>query len=252
MSGLAAGIAGAVGVAGLASSLISHHKDAEAEKKLRDPFYKVQDEYVENRNEAAVMASGGTPDATKNYMTGELQRGLGSTVGAIGRTGGGINEASLLLDQYNRGLEGIGAQDAQQHLDNIKYFHKVNADLAGQKTMQWSINKYQPYEEKLKALKQAEATDKQNEWNSIASIGTSGVSAVTGGQNAALLKKLFAQKNQVADPYQLSSTTPPSATFNPAMAATGAQGPAAAPGSIDPNSFSSGALIQPVDSSDNS
>lgn len=181
-------------------------KDEQELSRLRQPFYKIQNEYFENKNISQELASGGLPPQQKEFLTGQAERGYGSGLDAILKTGGGVNAASMLLDKYNQEIGKIGAEDASQHLANIQYFQKANADLAGQKTMQWSINEYQPYEAKLKELKQNIATDEANKWGGLTTALSSMIGAGTANQNAGLMKKLFSKPTDsglstIQDPY---------------------------------------------------
>lgn len=197
------GVAGATEIAAFAISAIDAHKKQKELDRLRQPFYKVQDEYYQNRNQAAELASGGTPQQELNYMTSEAGRGLGSSLDAIIKSGGGLNDASLLLDQYYRQIGKIGSDSAQQHLNNIQYFHQQNAQIAGEKTKAWAINEYQPYQQKLQELKAAKAQDTQNEFNAAMALAGTATSASSGGQNAGLTKNLLAKSG---DGYQSAAS----------------------------------------------
>lgn len=172
----------------LISSLGKLKKDKEEQAKLKTPFYKVQDEYYQNRNMANEMAQGGLGAATKDYATTQGERGLGAGIKGILGAGGDPNDISHLFDSYDRSIDRISSADAQAHLDNIKYFTQANKDLAGQKTTAWGINEYKPYQDKLSELTNRRAADEKSAWNGasgiIGSIGAVG----TGMQNEALLK----------------------------------------------------------------
>lgn len=253
MSGLAvaAGAGVVLGGAQFFSGLSKQKKEEKALQNLKQPFYKIQDEVVQNKNIAEGLAGGGIPQQQKDYLTGQAERGLGSSLGAIERTGGGINESSMLLDQYNQQIGKIGAEDSAQHLNNIQYFMKANSDLAAEKTKQWSINEYQPYEAKLKELKQNIATDEQNKWAGLSTAISSGVGGVTANSNANLMKKLFSQGGKVSDPYASSTRFDPRAV-TPGVQQTGATGgsPAGDFSGIDPGFVPTGVTFGDV--SDNS
>lgn len=151
-----------------AAQLISGTKNLKQDKadlaKLRQPFYKVQDEYLQNRNLAAAEAGGGVSSASKDLYSSESQRGLGAGVSALLQGGGDMNMISGLFDKYNRNTMGLAAEDSQAHQKNIQYFMGANKDLAGQKTTQFVVNELQPYENKLKELTQRIQSDKANQW----------------------------------------------------------------------------------------
>ena len=190
ISGLLIGGAVAQTGLGIAKSLegFSDAKKAKQEMdNLKTPFYKIQDEYQQNRDIAAQQAQQGMGSAQRDYQTQEAQRGLGAGIGATLQGGGDVNNIGRLLQGYNQSIGATAANDAQMHLENINRFFERNKDLAGQKTMQWSLNEYQPYERKLNELKQRMAAAKQNEFGGL-SDAISGVSAAgTGLQNTNLL-----------------------------------------------------------------
>lgn len=166
-------------------------KAREELSRLKSPFYKIQDEYIQNRNQAAAMAQQGLPQATKDYLTEQSQLGLGSAIGGISQTGGSPNGFSSLFESFDRGIRRTAAEDAAAQLENIKYFQQANKDLAGQKTMQWSINEYQPYQAKLKELTQRIGAAKTNQNNALQGA-ISGLGAVgTAVENSNLMSKLF-------------------------------------------------------------
>lgn len=167
----------------------SQKKKDEAElARLTPAFYKIQDEYTQNRNDAAGLAQGGLTQGAKDYYGDQAGRGLGTGVSGILSAGGSPNDIAKLFDNYNTGIKSLGVADSEEKINNIKYFHQVNKDLAGQKTIQWGVNEYQPYQNKLKELTQRIGADKLNKNNALNSaIGS--VSAIgTGMTNNSLLK----------------------------------------------------------------
>jgi hypothetical protein len=161
-------------------------------RKLKDPFYKIQNEYIQNRDIAGNMASGGLPESTKNYVTQEAQRGLGTSLSALGQNGGGVNDVARLNDVYMNSIDKVAAEDAQAKLGNIQNFFNANKEVAGQKTIQWTLNEYRPFERKLKEITQRIGAAKQNQNTglntAISSVGAAG----TALSNNDLMNKLFA------------------------------------------------------------
>lgn len=248
---VAAGATVAIGGVKFFEGLSSKKKDEKELNSLHQPFYQVQSEYFQNRNLAEQQAGQGLNSATKQYQTQEAQRGLSAGLGDILKAGGDVNDTSMLLSQYNNSLSKTAGEDAQQHAANIGYFMNANKDLAGQKTTQWSINEYQPYEAKLKELKQNVGADKQNEIGGLTTAAGGLTAGITGNQNASLIKKLLA-KTTPEDPYLSGPMKAHRDSFNPGLANASMGGdPAAGMGSIDPNTFSRGALVTPQDTSDN-
>ena len=189
----------AKGGAQLYSSLHKLGKDKEELAKLKPAFYKVQDEYYQDKNQAAEMVQGGIPAATRDYATTEGERGLGAGIKGITASGGNPSDISHLFDSYDRSIDRISSADAQAHLDNIKYFTQANKELAGQKTTQWGVNEYKPYQDKLSELTARRGADEKSAWNGasgiIGSVGALGTSM----QNTDLLKSITSKNNAQTD-----------------------------------------------------
>lgn len=223
-------------------------KDRAESEALKKPFEQVQSEYYKNAQLAGQQASQGLSGDTKNFLTTEAQRGLGTSLSSVEAGGGGVNDVSRLLQGYQSNLGAIGAQDAEMHQKNIQYYMNANKDLAGQKTTQWAVNEYQPYENKLKELTERRAADALNVQDAINTGYGSLTSFATANQNSSLLKNLFAkQKTGVEDPYTADRWTKPQTA---AIGGTGAvASPAASYPTLNPNSGSGG--IQNADDMSN-
>lgn len=191
----------AVGVIGSVASLgYSVYKDVKSEKQdkqaaaegasLKRPFEKIQDEYYQNQNIAKEQATSGLPIDVKLGLQKQRDRGLSSSLDALKQGGGGPNDFGRLNSIYDDSLKNESAEDAQQHFANIQYLLGVNKDIAGQKTTQWGVNEYQPYESKLAEIQGRRTAAQTNEANavnqgigSITSITTSLKNAVGGYKN---------------------------------------------------------------------
>lgn len=175
----------------LLSSLGDEARKKRELAKLQMPFYNIQNEYYQNRNIAANEAQGGLPAATKDYLTSESQRGLGAGVSGILQSGGSPNDINKIFDSYNRNIDRTVAEDATAHTNNIQFYINQNANLAGQKNIQWALNKKQPYEEKLKQLTEGIAADKQNAFGGASTALGATASLGTSLENNSLLNSLF-------------------------------------------------------------
>lgn len=183
------------GVAQFVTGLKKEKQDDLELSQLKRPFYKIQDEYVQNRNLAANSAETGLPSATKKYLTSENQKGLSASFATLMQGGGSPNDIAKLFNTYSSSLNQTAAQDAAAHLENIQYFMSANKDLAGQKNIQFGINELQPYENKLKELTERKAADETTKWGGIGTaIGSTGA-AGTSLSNADLYKMLFGTGN---------------------------------------------------------
>lgn len=193
---IAGTIAGGIRAIGAGGQL---RRDKAELARLSPAFYEVQDEYYGNVNQAAELAHGGFTAASKDFYSDMAGRGLGTSISAVLSAGGTPNDISRIFDSYNTSIRKIGAEDAERQIANIKYFQNTAKDLAGQKTTQWAINEYQPYQNKLKELTQRIAADKQNIWSGITSAIGSAEAGVTSMQNQSLLNDLFKSSEKAAE-----------------------------------------------------
>lgn len=241
MSWVAAGVA----VVGIGTSVYKGIKAGKEKKKneealnsLSPSFYKIQDEYNQNKNIAASNASTGLPDSTKNYLTTESQRGLGSSLGFLNQSSeGGSNDAGRLFDTYLRSIDRTAAEDAQMKLNNINNFMNANKELAGQKTMQWTLNELRPYERKLKQFNNNIAAEKTNQNNALnEGIGYAS-SFGTAMSNSGLMNNLFSNNSDYGnvDTLQYNQPTTNVAQPNPTSFQAPQQGTWAAGTDINGN-----------------
>lgn len=174
------------GVQAIAGGIQANRARRELES-LEQPFYKIQDELLQNRNVSAQQAQIGVPQAVKDYMTAETQRGLGTAMGALTQTSGNPNNVADLFQAYQRGIQQNAAMDAQQKVTNLAQFMQQNQTVAGQKTMQWTINEFQPFQNKVQMLQQRIGQGNQMLGSGINTMMGAGASYVAGSQNQDLI-----------------------------------------------------------------
>lgn len=192
--GILAGVSSGFQAIGGATQL---EKDKDELNRLAPAFYKIQDEYYDNYNQAAQMAGQGLTANAKDYYGDMAGRGLGTAVSGTLQAGGSVNDISKIFDSYNNSIRTLGVQDSEAQIGNIKYFQQVGKDLAGQKTQQWVINEYAPYQNKLKELTKRIEADKQNIWKGVSGVIGGAATSVSAIQNEKLLNDLFKGVDQV-------------------------------------------------------
>lgn len=175
----------------LIDNIIKEGKTKKELESLQRPFYKIQDEYLQNRNFSAAMAQGGNPAAENDYLTGESQRGLSAGISGTLQSGGNPNDINRLFQSYNNNIDRTYADSAAQHLKNIQYYMEANKDVAGQKNIQFGVNELQPYQNKLAQLTGNSNAQQQNAYAGANTLIGSTSALGTSLENNALLKKLF-------------------------------------------------------------
>lgn len=206
-----AAVTGALGVgAGLLKTFGADKRLKEAQQEaeqLKDPFYKIQDEFYKNQNIAAEQAQGGLTQAAKDYFTSETERGFGAGIQGILAAGGSANDIATLNDSFNRSIFNATAADSQAQMENIKYFMKSNSDIADQKTIQFLLNEKQPYENKLADITNRVGAERQNIYGGISDIVGSIAGFGTAMQNKELYGNGTPQTSQLRrDPFEAQIT----------------------------------------------
>lgn len=193
MSYVAAGVA----IVGVGTSVYKgiHARNLEkkAEKErasLKDPFFKIQDEYYQNKNIAESNAQQGLTQASKDYQTIENQRGLGAGIKGELSQGGNPNAISGLLNNYTQSVDKTAEEDSQAHLQNIQYYMDQASNIGNEKQKQWGLNEDQPYQRKLKEITERINASKQNEDNAANEAIGSASAYATSRQNSKLIDAL--------------------------------------------------------------
>lgn len=213
VAGVASGVQAGVGLYKTIAGEIDKSKAKKELESLQQPFYKVQDELYQNRDIAARQAQMGLPQETLDYMTSENQTALASGLSAIGRGAGSVNNVADLYRMYQKSIQATAAQDAAERAKNINQFMATNAEVAGQETMQWVMNEFNPYQNKVKLLQGRIMQNMQTVGSGISDILGAGSSFVTFQQNQDLINALKRQQGggdaDFSDPllYRFGTTT---------------------------------------------
>lgn len=227
----------------------AHSADEAAKREgnaMKHPFYSIPSEDIINRNIAGSMAQQGLSSAEKQYAGEQRERGLATSAHALSETGAGVNQFGELNQVFADSLKSQSALDAQEHKANIDMFTKANSEISAQKGIQFGINELQPYESKLKEIQDRRIAAKTNENNAV-NEGIGSLSAAATGINS------YMETNPGTTNPASTTASPYNRTFGLSDVGGGAAGsPAAAFGSIDPNSWNPAATVQLPDSSDNS
>lgn len=163
---------------------------ADANKRAlvnRRPDYNIQQEYYDNQNIAENQAGQGfTSKTVDNYNT-QTERGLQATIDATLQGGGGPNAIQGAFGAYNLGNRNFAAADAEKQTENIRALYDRNKDLAGQKTQQWVLDKYKPFQDEAAAIAQEKNAGQQNISTGISEGIATAASVATAGVNASML-----------------------------------------------------------------
>lgn len=144
---IAAGLS--FGIKAITSAKQKHAAEQITKDNIR-PDYSIQAEYERNQRLAAQAAETGLTPEAKAYYEDLADEGFASGTNAILEGGGDLNTIGNLYQNRLQSDREIAARDSEARLQNIKNAMAANAELAGQKSMQWSLNEYEPYKDKAK------------------------------------------------------------------------------------------------------
>lgn len=195
VTAMAAGQA-VVGLGKTVAAAIDKRKARRELESLESPFYKIQEELLQNRDIAAQQAQLGVPQAIEDYMTTETQRGFGSSIMASNNQRLGANSVAELFDRYQRGVQANAAQQAQMVASQIGRFLDTNSTVAGQKVMQWTINEFNPFQNKVRNLQARIGQNNATMGSGISDLLSAGSTYAVGQQNNALLQSLGGNAGQ--------------------------------------------------------
>lgn len=154
----------------------------------KKPNYDIQQEYFDNQTIAQNLAGQGFNSKTVDNFNQESERGLQATIDATLQAGGGPNSIQSALTNYNYGNLRFAASDAEKRTQNIASLYDRNKELANQKVMQWTIDKYEKFKDEAAAITQERAAGQQN-INTGISEGVSVVAGLSGaGAYGGMLK----------------------------------------------------------------
>lgn len=218
---IGAAIVAGAGIAKAISGARQASRGRAIERSNVRPDYDISEEYFENRDIAAEMAQSGLgADALNFYRTG-AERGLTSSLSAVLQAGGGPNSVAGLYDAYQQGIGGIAAADAQAETNNIRYFLDRNTDVATQRTMQWTLDEYEPYKDRARLASELQRQGTENVFSGISqvggavsSFGKAGNFSSLGGANAGGLSSTETITNVRPNATVVSTAPGATTTFN--------------------------------------
>lgn len=250
MSWVSVGVAGVSAGVSLYKGIKAHSADKAAAREgaaIKRPFYSTPPEDIINRNIYGQQAEQGLSSAEKQYAGEQRERGFSSSAHALSETGASVDQFGELNHIFDDSLKSQSALDANQHRENINFFTKANSEIAAQKGIGFGVNEKEPYETKLKEIQDRRIAAKTNESNAV-DEGIGSLSAAATGINS-----YFKTNPSTASVPDYSRVSPYNRTFGLENAGGGSAGsPAAGFSTIDPGSYSTGALATLPDSSDNS
>ncbi len=154
--------------------------------------YETPEEYYDILQATESVAQQGYDAFTLNYLTGQLDRGLSSSLGAATRLGADPNDLSAIYDRFEQGIMKVGAENHALNMENFSKYLSAKDVIGQNKAAEWASQ-----QDIIKDKMQAAGSDMQA---GLQNVG-SGVNAMIGTSAAAKMGNLYSEKNNsiVAD-----------------------------------------------------
>lgn len=171
-SGVASLVQAAVGVAQMVQAGKQNREAKRLAKNLIRPDYEIPQEYRDNLALAESMAGQGLSDAAMEVYKTNANNTLTSSVDAILRGGGSVNNISDLYDTAENNFASLAALEDELRFKRQQVLMDQNEQMAQQRTTQWQVNEYAPYQDQKQLIAHLRGQANNNQWAGINTVGS--------------------------------------------------------------------------------
>jgi len=143
-----------------------------ARKNIR-PKYDIQQGIEDNQALVESKASEGLSDNAKQVLTTGSERGLSSSIDAILKGGGSVNNIADIYDNFQGGISKLSLVDEEMRAKHVADMIAQNREMAGETEKKWQINEFAPYADKAQAAATLAKQGSDNLWKGINTFGSS-------------------------------------------------------------------------------
>jgi hypothetical protein len=156
---------------------------------------------LDNQALAESLGSQGLSDQALETYRASADRNLNSSINAILRGGGDVNNISDLYDTAGQSDQHIALLEEEVRQKNMQNLMKQNETMAGEQEKKWIINEYGPYQDTKQLIAGLKNQSNQNKWG--------GINTIIGGVNNAASSLLGSgnNNNKTVDPGANSTYT---------------------------------------------
>lgn len=208
-------VAGAAGLAKTITGLIGGGKAKREAARLAASRPKLTESpYVKDQLRLAQSElSRGMSSEADNAYNQLTDRDLSSSIGAILKGGGSVNNIADVFDNSQQGRQRYALMRENLRLNQINNLERANAAADNERAQLFQYNEYSPWANAAAANAQARASANQQLWSGIDTIGSAAIS-FAGMKNS---QKLAELNN---NPVQQISNTAPALNYSPVIAST--------------------------------
>jgi hypothetical protein len=171
-----AALGAALGIGQAISGIIGGNSAAEEAKRLEAsrPKYKISP-YVNQAVDLAEseLASGMSADTRRSYEEGN-DRALASSVDAILKGGGSVNNIADVFDASVQGRSRLAQLQEQMRMQQINNVNRAWSNAQEEQAKAFEFNEFRPWADRAQANAQSRQNANANLWGGINTLGSAG------------------------------------------------------------------------------
>lgn len=187
------------------------------------PQYQIPQYNYNNLSLAESRAGSGLDASTKQYLTGNADRGLSASLNSVLRGGGNANQASSLYDTYLGNIGQVGLMNNQAAVQNMNNLVNQNTRMSDLTDKQWQINTWGPYADKQAQIAQQRTMGQNQEQQGFGTLDTAAQVAGKNLTDANKVNNIGVSGGNIPGAYSQTPTNAPISSANMFPAAPPAQ-----------------------------
>lgn len=161
------------------------------------PTYTIPKAVMDNQAIAESRASKGLSEQSIDLYKQDSDRKTTSSIDAILKGGGNVNNISDLYTATNNGVSKMALIDDEMRSRNIKTLQDQNTTMGDYQDKAWQLNFYDPYVDKAQAAAALQKQGNDNKWKAVNTVVSAGANYAIGKQYAKEGKQVFGDKTNM-------------------------------------------------------
>lgn len=171
IAAIGAGAQSAIGLAQLGQSIAQNAQAKKLSRKLIRPDYEIPQEYRDNLSLAESFAGQGMSDAAMEVYKTNANNTLTSSIDAILRGGGSVNNVADLYDTSEDNFASLAAIEDELRLKRQQIYMDANENVGNQEVTRFQVNEYAPYQDQKQLIAQLRGQANDNKWKGLNTVG---------------------------------------------------------------------------------
>lgn len=155
------------------------------ERNLVTPDYEIAQPILDNQAFAESRNSQGLSDAAMVGYNDNINRSLTSSIDAILRGGGSVNNIADLYDTVEDDFSKVAMIDEEIRMKNASNYLSQNEKLAEEMDKQWQVNEWAPYQDQRQLIASLRGQAQAQKGQGLSLLGGAVNNFVVGSQLAA-------------------------------------------------------------------